>query len=229
MNTVGIITSYVGVITFIFFKRNITKNYHIYNIGSFIVFFILIFISESRTALLVYIMIGIYIIFFQQRKLSIKNFMVLLLAISITIPFIGKIDAFLRKYFLQKWETADISSGRIEMWTFFSKAENEFVKLLGNGNQLVGNYFKVTDVHNIFFQTLVQFGLISLIVLVVFVIVLGRQIYLEKRIESLFFIWLLLIGMFENVLIFNKNIVFIVLPFLVLATLFSIKDKKGEI
>lgn len=228
MNTVGIISSYVGVMMFIYLKRNTTKNYFLYSSIAFIIFFVLIFISGSRTALLVYIFIGIYTLFIQEKKKYIRNIMTLLIGFAVMLPFFSKIELFLNKYFLQKWETADISSGRVEMWTFFSNKDNGFIKLWGNGNQLVGNFFKVTDVHNIYFQTLVQFGTLALIVLLILVFFLLKELITKKRIESLFFLWILLIGLFENVLIFNQNIIFTVLPFLVFLTLFSVKDKKGD-
>lgn len=171
-------------------------------------FSLLIWQTQSRTSLLSFIIFCIAYIFFVKRhifKINYKFIFSSLIIFPVTFFSLYKFSEVLNNFFLNKWGEAsigNISSGRIDMWTYTLNGNYTF---LGKGEDYFIETFGIGDGHNIFLQHLGVYGWVNFIL---FTMMITFLLYLSFKIDKMIFsyyIFYILIGSAENILIFDSR------------------------
>ncbi|KYC67055.1 O-antigen ligase family protein [Heyndrickxia coagulans] len=225
-NNLGIMFS-IGGIASLNFLRNIRINNKLFYM--FILFYtVVIYLTRSRTSLIAFIIVAlIYFISILLRKelnfySYFKKISLMLFTLIITFYLVNK---FFISLLFGKWNgtSNDITSGREEFWsdtvengmTYFGNGENYFLK------------YNVRDAHNIFFQILGDYGLISLIFFLLIFIFIVYKLVKTKKIEYLcFFCGFFILGCAENLFFINSRLISIhLIFFMYLGCLIEEKNK----
>lgn len=210
VNSIAIIISFIGVMILNLTMNDIKKNGKIITYVIIVaIISVLIMLTRCRTALITFAIIAIinYISIVvnckndENVRRKNKYFLIILFVLSPIILFT------LKNYIFNKYESTstNLTSGRTKMWKIILE---EDVGAFGLGNQKLINDINKGDSHNIFFQTLGHYGIIPTIL---FVFVNAYLIYrcIKKKNFEIINLCLCyyLIGMFENILIFDTRII----------------------
>lgn len=211
-NTLGIILSFIGVVSLSFFSNNLRSGKLIYFI--YFVFLLLIYISRSRTSLISFLIIGAIVILFILMKNS-NNYSGLVKSIFsffvFTIIFLLALPK-LEDLIFSKWSgtSHDFTSGRTEIW---SGTLNN-IKLFGNGPDYYESFYNVPNAHNTFFEILGTYGSIPLILFIILILIILKRIINIKKIEYITFfgLWFIL-SMSEDLFFVGSRLISIQLMF----------------
>lgn len=211
-NSLGMLFCFAGIVSLNLLNIYKAKNSYIY--FTIIITNILIFFTQSRTALITFLFISflqILLIIFRKNKsfLSIVSKIVILLLCFIILFAVSDNLANLLFY---KWnaKSGDITSGRMFIWV---DTIRHSMNLFGNSPDFFAKY-EVRDAHNIFIQVLGSYGLLSFVLFIILTIfIFYKSIKLKKVDYVFFFIGYFLLGMSENTLFIDNRLIAIHLLF----------------
>lgn len=205
-NNLGIVFCIGGIILLDFMKMKRVNEKFIYL--TLILFPVLIFITKSRSALIVSLFI-VAIYFFSIIIKNNDSYLIITRKLIIAlISFILAISVYnsLINLFFYKWgNNQNLTSGRIEVWLDIF---NNGITLFGNGE----NYFLLTyglrDAHNNLIQVLGAYGIVSFIFLIIiFIYIIFKSIRLFRLDYICFFGGYILLGQFENLFFINSRLI----------------------
>lgn len=188
----------------------------------------------SRTALLAYAVAGLLLILGSLTHLKRNRFLAIVAFSAICIVLLWLYFDKLYEFLFSKWEiegysSEDQSSGRFKMWESVLK---NHVSSWGHRDNFVFETYKHEDVHNIFVQVIVKYGIVTAAMFLFWCIDLIRRIIKLSGKSRIYFAtvfsFFLLSGMFENVLFLDCKVFLITFVFIVnLAWLYKVSSKKG--
>ena len=230
LNTLGLIFSYGGVIAVFLLRNSRFKEKVVLRYIVSIVFFALISFTGSRTSLMSYFCVLLLDVLWRTNNLNKRKLIVMLSALVVFVFQIPRILHFFQEYFIGKWGNSDLTSGRVDIWRFLI-IDNDFIRLWGNGDTFVGQFFKVTDSHNIFVQYVIQFGILASLLFILLLFLEIYQIFHMGKLKSLlggFVTWYLITGMFENIIFIHERINSFCLPFMFVAIYFTYLERGKD-
>ena len=151
-------------------------------------YIIIVFLTGSRGGLLaILIAVGVYILFFSQKKGSILvKTLCIIFAIILINVVLENLPIELKNRFSFENVAESGGSGRTELWAnaidMFYNA-NSFRKIFGFGistvryNMELQGYSKVNVVHNMFLEMLIELGIIGLIIYTVAIFLFAKKAF----------------------------------------------------
>lgn len=187
--------------------------------------------TQSRTVFLMSVIstILIYLFFLKSDSLIQRiGFLGILGSVLFLISF--KFDAlldFINKYFIKKWEYNPLYYKKSNTFLgdrgyIWQDVLNNNSKLFGQEHDFFSMNYSLRDSHNIFIQTLGIYGVITSIILILFVIYVFILCIKQNNKQGLVFLLAYIgIGMTENILFFETRFIIVsVLFYIVLGQLF---------
>lgn len=192
----------------LFFLLNYFLNGKKISLGLFFIIFCLIFIWGSRGCLLVIMLFATFYFFKKYRFKALLGFGIILLFSGIIISNLSNLIDILpfESYKLRKMSMTlnqglvAASSGRDVLYAFYWNKFIENIWGLGIGCQYL---FNVNYPHNIFIQVAVEFGVIGLIILCIYIIEIYRIIH--KQTLLLYYFLILIFSITFGRLIISSN------------------------
>ncbi|WP_077706060.1 O-antigen ligase family protein [Virgibacillus dokdonensis] len=203
-NNLGIILCIAGILLLSLLRAKKINNKYIYI--SMLVFFLFLFLTQSRTAILSFFVVSTFYFFNDIMKSNTSYIIIVKKIIALITILFGILlsYSFVMKMLIYKWGgSQDISSGRFEFWgsiinngvTWFGKGENYFLD------------YNLRDAHNIFIQVLSAYGFISFVFFVAISIYIFTKSIKLKNLEYIsFFIGFYLLGQFENLFFIDSRL-----------------------
>ncbi|NFP91580.1 O-antigen ligase family protein [Clostridium sporogenes] len=211
MNSLGTIISIAGINLLNLLTIYKSRYRYVYIYISIIIFGTCIFITESRTALISFLIVSVMIIFTTLKEQNnslmkyIKNsFKILLIIMLIYFSYDYIYSLIFDKYSIS---SSDMLSGRKRIWigTF-----RWGITLFGNGIEYFIYNYNIADAHNTFIEILGAFGLLSFIsfILIYFYIIFKSLRYFKKLEYICFFSLFLLLSLAENLFFINSRMIY---------------------
>lgn len=165
-----------------------------------------IIITYSRTSILVFFIIYIYYVYqiINKKAPHYRGVMDFCITAAALLFLFLNLDS-VSEFFSAKWNGADISSGRFRIW---KGTVTDGLTLFGNGKDYFLLNFNKGDSHNIFIEVLGKYGVPALFLFVCFSFSLFKKALIKKDREAVIFLLAYyMLGMFENILIFNTRMI----------------------
>ncbi|WP_424960618.1 O-antigen ligase family protein [Macrococcus brunensis] len=210
-NTFGLLVTLGFVCLFIAFT-NVSNLYFMMMVLPFSLFFI--YETGSRTALLSFVIfITFYLIYFlRKRRVTYLSFLInvvfLIALVAFSVPVITR---FIDLVFHKRSNTND--NFLADRQIFWEGTIQYGVRLWGNGKNFFMQNFSIGDSHNLFIEILGIYGLLPLMIFLVFVLTLIIGIFsgfrFSKYKAAYFFMFFFLTSFTENLFfIYNRLIVY---------------------
>lgn len=213
LNSLGIIICIAGINSYNLL--NIYEKKEIYTYIVLVLFGILIYITESRTSLIAFLLVSALVIFPKLKhnnsfkKLIVDFIIILFISVLIYFSYDYIYNLIFEKYTINN---VDMFSGRSRIWigTFETG-----ITLFGNGEQYFMDTYHIGDAHNIFIEILGAYGLLSFIsYILLYVYIILKAVKNIKKTEYIFnFSAFLLLGMAENLLFINSRMLLVTILF----------------
>lgn len=225
-NTLGLLYAIAGLSSLnILSVRNAKSKYLFLTI---LLFSILIYLTESRTSLIAFIIVSSIYIYKELRNTQktligyIKKGLLIftpIVAVYSTYDYIKTL--IFDKYTLSRM---DMLSGRSEMWIDTIKYG---INRFGNGENYFLNMYGIGDAHNTFIQVLGAYGLISILLFISIYVYIFIKSLSSRKIEYIgFFSLFLLLSLSENLFFVNSRFfIYNVMFFIYLGLLINDKTK----
>jgi len=226
-NSLGMLLCMMGIILLNILHGKNVKDKYVYFLIS--VLGILIFITESRTSLIVFSFVAFIHIFIRNFRITnsyisfIKKMVTL---VTIVLLIYLSYDVINDLIFNKRSGTGDdLTSGRSDMWI----GTIEYgLSMFGNGANYYMYIYNIGDAHNTFIQVLGEYGLISFII---FILIFFYIIYKSLRLENIeylcFFGGYFGLGLAETLLFVNIKFISIdIIFFLYLGALINEKPNR---
>lgn len=199
----------------------------------FLVFFVVLFVMESRTSLLAFTVGSTILILGSINRMKKKRYIALCALIILGLVFLWKYYDMIYGLFFNKWtnlgySTVDISSGRFTMWRDIILNQKS---LFGHSENFIYDRYAHQDLHNIFVQVLGKYGLVCFIFFFIwFLDFIRRLVNLSSTYRLIFlsfFLFYFVAGITENVLFLDCKVFMITFSFCVnLAWFYKISDQE---
>ncbi|TDM03371.1 oligosaccharide repeat unit polymerase [Macrococcus hajekii] len=173
-----------------------------------------IYLTGSRTTLLSFVIfISFYFIYFlRKRRLTYFNFLLniifLIFLVIFSIPIVNK---FIELIFHKRSNTGN--NFLADRQIFWEGTIKYGIKAWGNGKDFFVEYFSIGDSHNLFIEILGIYGMIPLILFIIFLFNIARSIFVQSSFLNYkafyFFSYFFLTSLTENLFfIYNRLIVY---------------------
>lgn len=206
-NNLGILFSIGGIVLLNLLRIKNVNDKYIYL--SILLFLILIYSIQSRTALLTFSLVAILHIYLIIKKKS-TNYIVLirkLVTVFLVFVFIIYSYDYAVNLLFNKWgpTTQDLTSGRADIWLTTIKSG---ITYFGNGEDYYTIFYNLRDSHNIFIQVLGTYGIISFIFFLLIFLYIMIKSFMTRNIEYIFFfVGFFVLGLAENLFFINSRLI----------------------